>query len=293
MYPALALLEHAAGAPGPLTCKNFVTAFNGPRSPLHFVTNSWDSPLQMAYKNGMTRADHILIIDDDVEIRSLLEAYLTRQGYRVTTAADARAMRAALERVAPDLIVLDLMLPGENGLSLCRTLRSRSSVPVIMLTALGEETDRIIGLEMGADDYLPKPFNPRELLARIRSVLRRARSLPGKLQCADARRICFAGWLLDPAGRELLSPEGIVVALSSAEYRLLCLFLEHPHRVLNRDQLLELARGRENITPFDRSIDVLVSRLRHRLHDDAREAALIKTVRGEGYVFTAPVKIEQ
>lgn len=247
----------------------------------------------MAYKNGMTRTDHILVVDDDAEIRSLLEAYLTRQGYRVTTAADGRTMRAALERVAPDLIVLDLMLPGEDGLALCRGLRSRSSVPVIMLTALGEETDRIIGLEMGADDYLPKPFNPRELLARIKSVLRRARSLPGKLQCADARRIRFAGWLLDPAVRELLSPEGIVVALSGAEYRLLCLFLEHPHRVLNRDQLLELARGRENLMPFDRSIDVLISRLRHRLHDDAREAALIKTVRGEGYVFTAPVTIEQ
>ncbi|HET8700591.1 MAG TPA: response regulator [Nitrococcus sp.] len=241
----------------------------------------------------MTRADHILVIDDDAEIRSLLEVYLTRQGYRVTTAADARAARAALERVAPDLIVLDLMLPGEDGLSLCRDLRRRGSVPVIMLTALGEETDRIIGLEMGADDYLPKPFNPRELLARIRSVLRRARSLPGKLQCADARCIRFAGWLLNPAGRELVSPEGVVVALSGAEYRLLCLFLEHPHRILDRDQLLELARGRENVTPFDRSIDVLISRLRHRLHDDAREAVLIKTVRGEGYVFTAPVTIER
>lgn len=275
------------------TCNYFVIASNCIRFPLHFVTNLSHSPSSIAYKNGMTRTDHILVIDDDAEIRSLLEVYLTRQGYRVSTAADARAARAVLERVAPDLIVLDLMLPGEDGLSLCRDLHSRWSVPVIMLTALGEETDRIIGLEMGADDYLPKPFNPRELLARIRSVLRRARSLPGKLQCADARCIRFAGWLLDPAGRELLSPEGVMIALSGAEYRLLCLFLEHPHRVFNRDQLLELARGRENVTPFDRSIDVLISRLRHRLGDDAREAMLIKTVRGEGYVFTAPVTIER
>ncbi len=241
----------------------------------------------------MPQAEHILIVDDDTEIRDLLKVYLSRQSFRVTGVADGRGMREALRLAEPDLVVLDLMLPGEDGLVLCRALRAESDIPVIMLTALGEETDRIVGLEMGADDYLPKPFNPRELLARIKSVLRRARSLPGNLQPQDARRIRFAGWCLDTVGRHLVSPDGLVIALSGAEYRLLRIFLEHPNRILNRDQLMALARRRENLIPFDRSIDVQVSRLRQRLGDDARNPALIKTVRNEGYVLAASVEIER
>ncbi len=196
-------------------------------------------------------------------------------------------MWVMLERARIDLIVLDLMLPGDDGLVLCRDLRARSELPVIMLTARGDETDRIVGLEMGADDYLPKPFNPRELLARIKGVLRRARSLPGAER--EVRRYAFAGWTLELEARHLVGPDGVVVPLGSAEFRLLRVFLEHPGRVLNRDQLLDLTQGRE-AHPFDRSIDVQVSRLRRRLGDDPREPAIIKTVRNEGYVLSAPVE---
>jgi two-component system OmpR family response regulator len=206
--------------------------------------------------------------------------------------ADGKAMWSALETERIDLVVLDLMLPGEDGLTLCRKLRADSDLPVIMLTARGDETDRIVGLEMGADDYVPKPFSPRELLARIKVVLRRARSLPRNLRPEEARVLRFAGWTLDTTTRNLLSPQGVVVALSGAEYRLLKVLLTHPNRVLNRDQLLDLTRGRE-AEPFDRSIDVQVSRLRQRLGDDPREPALIKTVRGEGYVLAAQVVREQ
>jgi len=236
----------------------------------------------------MNNGDHVLIVDDDAEIRSLLGDYLRRNGLRATAVADGKGMWAALETERVDLVVLDLMLPGDDGLTLCRNLRARSELPVIMLTARGEETDRIVGLEMGADDYVPKPFSPRELLARIKGVLRRARSLPRNLQPEEARRFRFAGWVLDTTARHLISPAGVVVALSGAEFRLLRVFLSHPQRVLNRDQLLDLTRGRE-ADPFDRSIDVQVSRLRHRLGDDPREPALIKTVRGEGYVLAAQV----
>ena len=235
--------------------------------------------------------DHILIVDDDAEIRSLLREYLEKNAYRVTAVADGRAMRAALGQAQPDIIVLDLMLPGEDGLTLCRDLRARSGIPIIMLTARGEETDRIIGLEMGADDYLPKPFNPRELLARIKSVLRRARALPENLHPDDARKIRFAGWTLDVATRNLRSPAGVVVALSGTEYKLLRIFLAHPNRVLNRDQLIDLMLSRD-ASPFDRSIDVQVSRLRHRLGEGGREQTIIRTVRSEGYVFAAAVEVE-
>jgi two-component system OmpR family response regulator len=234
--------------------------------------------------------DHILIVDDDAETRSLLSEYLHKQGYRVTTAADGKAMQGMLETARPDLIVLDLMLPGTDGLELCRDLRSRSNVPVIMLTARGEETDRIVGLEMGADDYLAKPFSPRELLARIKSVLRRSRSLPGNLEPEIVRSLRFAGWTLDVATRNLVAPDRVVVALSGTEFRLLRIFLEHPNRVLTRDQLIDLMLSRD-AGPFDRAIDVQVSRLRHRLRDDAREPAIIKTVRGQGYVFAAHVDV--
>jgi two-component system OmpR family response regulator len=238
---------------------------------------------------AMPAQDHIMVVDDDAETRGLLREYLQKQGYRVTTAADGRGLRAALDKARPDLIVLDLMLPGEDGLELCRDLRSRSNLPVIMLTARGEETDRIVGLEMGADDYLAKPFNPRELLARIKSVLRRARALPGNLEPEAASAFRFAGWTLDVATRNLVAPDGVVVPLSGTEFKLLRVFLTHPNRVLTRDQLIELMISRD-AGPFDRAIDVQVSRLRQRLRDDAREPRIIKTVRGEGYVLAAKVE---
>jgi two-component system OmpR family response regulator len=239
----------------------------------------------------MDAQDHVLVVDDDAEIRSLLRDYLQKNGYRVTAVADGRAMWAAVEAAKPDIVVLDVMLPGDDGLTLCRDLRARSQMPVIMLTARGDETDRIVGLEMGADDYLPKPFNPRELLARIKSILRRTRALPENLQPDEARCLRFAGWTLEIATRNLQSPAGVVVALSGTEFRLLRIFLAHPNRVLTRDQLIDLMLSRD-ATPFDRSIDVQVSRLRHRLDDDAAQPALIKTVRGQGYVLAAAVEMD-
>jgi two-component system OmpR family response regulator len=235
----------------------------------------------------MDRADHVLVVDDDAEIRSLTAEYLARNGLRVTTAGDGREMRQALDTSRVDLIVLDLMLPGEDGLQLCRDLRARSNLPVVMLTARGDELDRILGIEMGADDYLAKPFNPRELLARIKSVLRRARALPEP--AAEARRLRFAGWTLDLVTRDLGSPDGTLVPLSGTEFRLLKAFVEHPNHVLDRNQLMDLTLGRE-AAPFDRSIDVQLSRLRQRLRDDAREPRIIKTVRNQGYVLAAAVE---
>jgi two-component system OmpR family response regulator len=242
-----------------------------------------------AMAQTMERSDHILIVDDDAEIRSLLTRYLEKNGLRATAVADGRAMWRALDGGAFDLVVLDLMLPGDDGLTLCRTLRTKSDIPVLMLTARGDETDRIVGLEMGADDYLPKPFNPRELLARIKVILRRTRSLPPNLQPQDETVLRFAGWQLDTARRQLVSPDGVVTPIGGAEYKLLRVFVEHPNRVLSRDQLLDLTQGRE-ADPLDRSIDVQVSRLRQRLGDDPRSPALIKTVRGEGYVLSVPVE---
>lgn len=240
----------------------------------------------------MTAQEHLLIVDDDAEIRDLLRAYFHENGYRVSVAADGKALWAALKTAQPDLIVLDVMLPGEDGITLCRTLRARFDVPVIMLTARGEDTDRIVGLEVGADDYLPKPFNPRELLARVKSVLRRAKSLPANLRRDEVRAFRFAGWTLDVGTRNLTSPGGVVVALSGTEFKLLRVLLEHAGRVLTRDQLIELMLSRD-AGPFDRALDVQVSRLRHRLGDDAKEPALIKTVRGQGYVFAANVEAER
>ncbi len=235
--------------------------------------------------------EHLLVVDDDREIRTLLTDYLEQVGYRVSAVAGGREMRRVLDGSRIDLVILDLMLPGEDGLSLCRELRSRSRMPILMLTARGEETDRIVGLEMGADDYLPKPFNPRELLARIRSILRRAQSLPPNLEPEPASQFFFADWKLDVPTRELIAADGLVVPLSGAEYRLLRVFLDHPQRVLARDQLLDLAQGRESVL-FDRSIDVLIGRLRRRLNDDAKEPRLIKTIRGQGYVLAAVVGTE-
>jgi two-component system OmpR family response regulator len=232
-------------------------------------------------------APHILVVDDDREIRDLLARFLVKHGLRVSTAKDGPEMMRLLSDRGIDLVVLDLMLPGEDGLSLCRRLRAQSELPVVMLTAMGEDTDRIVGLEMGADDYLPKPFNPRELLARIRAVLRRAQTLASTPAPADDC-VRFDGWALDLAARRLISPAGEDVVLSTGEYELLRAFVTHPRRVLSRDQLLDLARGRSAV-PFDRSIDIQVMRLRRKIEIDPKEPTLIKTVRGGGYVFSAEV----
>lgn len=243
----------------------------------------------------MDKTDHILIVDDDREIRELLASYLNKNGMQASTAANGRQMRAALEEHAVDLIVLDLMLPGEDGLLLCRELRAGKwrAVPILMLTALNEETERIVGLEMGADDYVAKPFSSRELLARIRAVLRRVRMLPPSLQPSEVVQLLrFGDWQLDTTARHLLDASGTMVALSGAEYRLLRVFLDHPQRVLTRDQLLNMTQGRES-DQFDRSIDLLVSRLRQRLEDDAREPRYIKTLRSEGYIFSSTVEVRE
>jgi two-component system OmpR family response regulator len=235
-----------------------------------------------------TPIDHILVVDDDPEIRHLLKQYLEKNGYQVTVVAEGSGMWKSLERGRVDLVVLDLMLPGVDGLELCRDLRGRSKVPVIMLTARGDEMDRVLGLEMGADDYVAKPFSARELMARIKGVLRRVRDLPIDPLAETPERLDFAGWSLDAHTQHLTSPAGLVVPLSQAEYRLLQVLLLHPNRALTRDQLLELTQGRE-ARPFDRSIDVLIGRLRRHLGDDAREPELIKTVRGRGYMLAARV----
>ena len=237
----------------------------------------------------MDKTDCILIVDDDPEIRRLLVDYLVRNGLEAIAARDGREMWQQFDRHAVDLVVLDLMLPDTDGLTLCRDLRAKSNTPVLMLTARGEETDRIVGIEMGADDYLVKPFNPRELLARIKSILRRTRALPPNLRPESARCLIFAGWCLDTAGRLLIAPDGVATPLSGGEYRLLRILLDHPNRVLNRDQLTEMIHGRE-ADAYDRAIDVQVSRLRQRLRDESREPELIKTVRGEGYVLAASVQ---
>jgi two-component system OmpR family response regulator len=211
---------------------------------------------------------------------------LGREGYEVETAGDGAGLRAALARRRPDLLILDLMLPGEDGVSLCRATRADSPIPIIILTAKGDEADRVDGLESGADDYLSKPFGGRELLARIRAVLRRA--APGEA-VAGRPVLAFAGWCLDTGRRTLTSPEGVLVDLSSGEYDLLLAFLRHPHRTLSRDELLDLARGRV-AGPFDRTIDVQVGHLRRKLEADPKSPELIKTIRGEGYVLAADVR---
>jgi len=233
--------------------------------------------------------DRILIVDDDEDIRKLLEEYLRKNGFDAQAVADGAAMREALVAKPASLVVLDLMLPGEDGLSLCRQLRARSQVPVLMLTAKGDPVDRIIGLEMGADDYLAKPFDPRELLARIRSILRRAKALPADTEINVPESFSFSGWRLDTRERNLRAPDGVVVPLSGAEYRLLLIFLQNPNAVLSRDQLSNFTFGHD-ADPLDRTIDMQVSRLRERLRDEAREPAIIKTVRGKGYVLAVRVE---
>ncbi len=258
-----------------------------PRALQRTVTRFPSGARSRGYTGAVTRTPHVLIVDDDREIRDLLARFLARHGYRVGTAPDGRSMEREMAMARFDLIVLDLMLPGEDGLSLCRRLRAGTTLPIIMLTALGEETDRIVGLEMGADDYLAKPFNPRELLARIKAVLRRAHpgARPGD---AAGHVLAFDGWRLDLARRELQSDDGVALALSAGEFDLLTAFAEHPRRVLSRNQLLDLTKGR-SAQPFDRSIDVALSRLRRKIEADPKAPELIKTVRSGGYIFTATV----
>ena len=232
---------------------------------------------------------HILVVDDHRDIRDLIAKYLDKNGFRVSVADGGVAMKKTLATSKIDLVVLDVMMPGEDGLTLCRDLRAAGSMPVIMLTAMAEETDRVIGLEIGADDYLTKPFNPRELLARIKAVLRRTNSLPQKDQQLPSERVAFDRWILDSGQRELIGEDGVAVALSTADFLLLSAFLKHPKMVLSRDQLLDLTRGRA-ASVFDRSIDNQVSRLRRKIEVDPKKPALIKTVWGGGYSFAAEVK---
>jgi two-component system OmpR family response regulator len=237
----------------------------------------------------MSDNGHILVVDDQREIREMVEDYLSGEGYRVSTAHDGTEMRRALVQSRVDLVILDLMLPGEDGLSLARSLREESDVGIIILTGRGETVDRIIGLEMGADDYLPKPFHLRELLARVKSVLRRVSSRTAERAPVQRSKARFAGWNLDLSSRELYSPTGKEVRLTTGEFDLLAAFVNNANQVLTRDQLLDLARNRE-AGPFDRTIDVQVGRLRRKLEDDPQRPSIIKTVRGSGYIFTPAIE---
>ena len=247
-----------------------------------------DSSVSPSNPTPVGNDGHILIVDDDAQIRLLAGKFLREHGYRVTTARDGREMRQTLASASVDLVILDIMLPGSNGLDLCKELRSRSSLPVIMLTARGTETDRIVGLEIGADDYLAKPFNPRELLARINAVLRRARSHLDAPQVKSGQYLRFEMWTLDTRRRELTDPKGVIVDLSTGEYDLLLTFLEAPQRVLTRDQLMDAAKHRM-ATGYDRAIDIQVSRLRRKIDVSEDGQAMIKTIRGTGYMFVPAV----
>src|ERR1700748_1777208 len=227
---------------------------------------------------------HVMLVEDARDIREPLARYMREHGYRTTTAADALTARKAMKGAAIDLVVLDIMMPGEDGLSLCRSIRETSQIPVILLTARGEEVDRIIGLEMGADDYIPKPFSPRELIARISAVLRRTQALPPRQKPPEAARIKFGDWLLDTGQRELIGADGVAIALSSGEFSLLQALLERPKIALTRNQLLDLTKGRD-AELFDRSIDNHVSRLRKKIEPDPKNPRYLKTVWGGGYMM--------
>lgn len=228
----------------------------------------------------------ILLVDDDEEIRRLTADLLGREGFMVELAADGREMDRVMERVQPDLVVLDLMLPGEDGLSICRRLRNTGNMPILMLTAKSDETDRVVGLEIGADDYVVKPFGPRELLARIRALLRRATAAPAQ---PTTRRFAFEQFVIDLDARQLLGTNGDLIALTSAEFDLLSCFVLRPRRVLSRDQILDWTHGR-SADPFDRTVDILVSRLRKKLDALSPGCNLINTVRNGGYLLTVPVR---
>jgi len=234
---------------------------------------------------------HILVVDDHRDIRDSLARYLTRHGYRVATAADAKLARRQVREAAFDLVILDIMMPGEDGLSLCRYLCETTAIPVILLTAVADETDRVIGLEIGADDYVIKPFSPRELLARIRAVLRRASALPAQRDAIKEDELRFDRWVFHVARQELEDETGLSVALSTGEFRLLLAFTRHPGHVLSREQLLDLTQGRDTEV-FDRSIDNQVSRLRRKIEQDSAKPQLIKTVWGGGYRFAAKVEAQ-
>ena len=235
-----------------------------------------------------TTSPNILVVEDDRDTRTLIAQYLLTNACNVTTAIDGREMVRAIADNRVDLLILDVMLPGEDGLSLCRKVRAESQMPIIMLTARGEDIDRILGLEMGADDYLGKPFNPRELLARINAVLRRQAAAQTINAAHGATSLSFLGWRIDFRLRELRNPGGARVAMTSAEFDLLQTFCERPGRVLSRDNLLGLTHGR-NVGSFERSIDVLVSRIRRKIEPDPQQATMIKTVRSCGYMFTPTV----
>lgn len=237
----------------------------------------------------MSEASHVLVVDDEPAICELIETYLSNEGYRVSTAGDGAAMREIIARSPVDLVILDLRLPGEDGFSLTRHLRERSSMGIIILTGKGETVDRVVGLELGADDYLSKPFDLRELLARVKSVLRRTRGAAAMEGAESGACVSFAGWKLDLTARRLTSPQGTETLLTTGEFELLSVFVNHPSRVLTREEILDLTRGRE-AGPFDRSIDVQVGRLRRKIEPDPEQPTLIKTVRAAGYMFTAQVK---
>jgi two-component system, OmpR family, response regulator len=239
----------------------------------------------------MNDTAHILVVDDQNDICEVVQDYLVGEGYRVSTANDGTAMRRVIAQSTVDLVILDLMLPGEDGLTLAQALRGESNVGIIILTGRGETVDRIIGLEMGADDYLPKPFHLRELLARVKSVLRRVSARSNEKPSSGNRsKARFAGWDLDLSTRELVSPAGSEVRLTTGEFDLLAAFVNNANQVLSRDRLLDLARNRE-AGPFDRTIDVQVGRLRRKLEDDPQKPTMIKTVRGTGYIFTPTVEV--
>lgn len=227
----------------------------------------------------------LLVVDDDPGLRELLQEYLASQGYEVVAVGDGIAMEQYLQQHTVNLVILDLMLPGEDGLSLARKLRARGTLPIIMLSARGEDVDRIIGLEVGADDYLAKPFNPRELLARIRAVLRRHEEAQPRVEVAEpVMQYRFGAFQLDMNSRVLLK-NGAELALTAGEFNLLRIFVEHPNRVLNRDLLMDLMKGYER-SPFDRSIDVRVTRLRRKIEVDPAAPEYVRTVWGEGYLFS-------
>lgn len=237
----------------------------------------------------MSERPHLLLVDDERSIRDPLAQYLQRNGFRVTSSADAADARVQLAARAIDLVILDIMMPGEDGLSLCRHIRAISETPVILLTARSEETDRIVGLEMGADDYVVKPFSPRELVARIKVILRRAQAGGQRVTSDDGASYAFAGWVLKPAERTLVDSDGVTLPLSTGEYNLMLAFVMRPNQVLSRDQLLDITQGRE-ANAFDRAIDNQISRLRKKVEPDPKNPTLIRTVWGGGYTLAAEVR---
>jgi two-component system, OmpR family, response regulator len=268
---------------------NAFRATQAPRRKYRETKMSSGRPQDGVIGLSMMQSPHVLLVEDDPEIRKLVSQFLQSNGIRIATSADGREMDQTLKDNRIDLLVLDIMLPGEDGLSICRRLRALSNLPVIMLTAKGEDIDRIIGLEIGADDYLTKPFNPRELLARIRAVLRRGAS-DSVSESRGVSILTFDGWRLDPNIRQLHDPDGARVALTGAEFDLLFVFCERPRRVLSRDQLIDLTQGR-SAAPFERSIDVLVSRLRQKMEKEPKDPRLIQTIRSGGYMFSPAVEV--